>query len=368
MQVSLEAERLTINWADGGVSAFPYLWLRDTDPAGFHPQTGERTFDLTGVSLDIRARSASIQSDTLIVDWPDRDAPSRFPLAWVRRHRPGRSRHDPAQVSPRCWRGDHDISNGRRFPADGILHSDTVLGEWLAVTKRDGVSIVDGLADSVDAGQAIAARVEHLRTTNFGATFEVISKPDPNNLAYTSQALPLHTDLTNQELPPGYQFLHCLANEARGGGSLLCDGFAVAADLKASSPQLFDRLAGTEIPFRFHDRDTDLRARKRVITCDADGTVREICFNAHLADILDLDEATLLPYYAAYRQFMMMTRSPEYTISLRLAAGQMMVFDNRRVLHGREAFEPATGFRHLHGCYVDRAGWDSRLRVLSRGG
>ena len=35
MQISLEAESLTIQWADDIVSAFPYLWLRDTDPAGF---------------------------------------------------------------------------------------------------------------------------------------------------------------------------------------------------------------------------------------------------------------------------------------------------------------------------------------------
>jgi len=63
---------------------------------------------------------------------------------------------------------------------------------------------------------------------------------------------------------------------------------------------------------------------------------------------------------------MLMTRSKAYTVSLRLMAGEMVVFDNRRVLHGREAFEQGSGKRHLHGCYVDRADWDSRLRVLAR--
>jgi gamma-butyrobetaine dioxygenase len=32
----------------------------------------------------------------------------------------------------------------------------------------------------------------------------------------------------NQELPPGYQFLHCIANEAAGGGSVFADGVAMA--------------------------------------------------------------------------------------------------------------------------------------------
>jgi gamma-butyrobetaine dioxygenase len=44
----------------------------------------------------------------------------------------------------------------------------------------------------------------------------------------------------------------------------------------------------------------------------------------------------------------------------------MVVFDNRRVLHGRAAFDPATGHRHLQGFYVDRGEFDSRLRVLAR--
>jgi gamma-butyrobetaine dioxygenase len=208
--------------------------------------------------------------------------------------------------------------------------------------------------------------VGHLRETNFGLTFEVVSKPDPNNLAYTSDALPLHTDLTNQELPPGYQFLHCLANEARGGGSTFCDGVAVAQDLRARDPEAFEVLSTVTVPFRFHDRQTDIRSRKTVIALDTRGEVSEICFNAHLADILDLDPGIMAPFYRAYRLSMEMTRDPAYGIALRLGAGEMVVFDNRRVLHGREAFDPATGFRHLHGCYVDRGEWDSRIRVLAR--
>ena len=241
-----------------------------------------------------------------------------------------------------------------------------MLADWLRTTKRYGLSIVDGLADTTDAGQAIARQVASLRTTNFGTTFEVISKSDPNNLAYTAEALPLHTDLTNQELPPGYQFLHCLSNDAVGGGSIFCDGFAVAADMQDQEPELADRLATTLVPHRFHDNETDIRARKSVITRSFEGRTIEICFNAHLADILDLEADELIPFYEAYRSFMLMTRSKAYTVSLRLMAGEMVVFDNRRVLHGREAFEQGSGKRHLHGCYVDRADWDSRLRVLAR--
>jgi gamma-butyrobetaine dioxygenase len=228
------------------------------------------------------------------------------------------------------------------------------------------LSLVEGLPDDPDAGIEVAQRIGFLRETNFGVTFEVKSKPNPNNLAYTPIALPLHTDLTNQELPPGFQFLHCLANEASGGGSLFSDGFAVAEDLRAEDPAAFDLLSTISVPFRFHDGDTDIRSRKKVITLDEDGSLKEICFNAHIAGILDIAPEKMPAYYRAYRRFMQMSRDPAYLVTFKLQAGEMAVFDNRRVLHGREAFDPNTGRRHLRGCYVDRGEFESRLRVLSR--
>ena len=360
------AEGLDIRWADGTTGSLPYIWLRDTDPSGFHPQTGERTFDLTAVPLDIAPAHAEIAGNDLLLTWQDADAPSRFDLDWIKANRPGIARHDPADIPLHPWRAELGAGGVPRHDAAAIAGTDRGLADWLADTKRFGLSIVTGLADTTEAGVAIARRVGHLRETNFGLTFEVMSKPDPNNLAYTADALPLHTDLTNQDLPPGYQFLHCLANEAQGGGSTFCDGLAVARDLRDRDPEAFRILSTVTVPFRFHDRDTDIRSRKAVITLDDAGEISEVCFNAHLADILDLDPAVMGGFYRAYQLFMRMTRDPAYGIALRLSAGEMVVFDNRRVMHGREAFDPSTGFRHLHGCYVDRGEWDSRIRVLAR--
>ena len=357
---------LHVVFDDGLEADFPFIWLRDNDPTGFHPETQERAFELTSVALDIAPETVEPNGSALHIRWPGAAAPSAFDLGWLRAHRSGARRPDPAGLPPAPWRGDLGAAGVPRAAADEILASDAALLDWLIATQAMGLSIVDGLADRIDAGTEVAERIGHLRETNFGLTFEVQSKPNPNNLAYTAVALPLHTDLTNQELPPGFQFLHCLANEATGGGSLFCDGYAIAEDLRAQDPEAFELLSTVSVPFRFHDATTDIRSRKRVIELDEDGAVREICFNAHLADIPDLEPELMVAYYRAYRRFMEMTRSDDYVISLRLAAGEMVVFDNRRVLHGRGAFDPSTGFRHLHGCYVDRGEFESRIRVLSR--
>jgi gamma-butyrobetaine dioxygenase len=355
---------LEVAWPDGAKASIPWLWLADSEPAAFHPQTEERVFDLLSVFDDLRPLNVGLADDAIVVTWPHRPDPQRIDAAWLKSHAPGRSRPDLAAIEPLLWRGGGDPA---RFDASAILSRDAALAEWLRETVRRGLSIVENVEGGAAGGTAVAERAGFLRRTNFGTTFEVVSKPDPNNLAYTSHALPLHTDLANQEVPPGYQFLHCIANEAEGGGSVFCDGFAVAADLRGDDPEAFAALSELDIPFRFHDRDYDIRGRFPVIVLDRAGVVREIRFNAHLVDIVDLAGDDLARFYRGYRRFMRMLRDPANICSLRLKAGEIAVFDNRRVLHGREAFNPATGFRYLNGCYVDRGEFLSRIRVLARG-
>ena len=103
-----------------------------------------------------------------------------------------------------------------------------------------------------------------------------------------------------------------------------------------------------------------------MITLDDEGEVIEIRYNAYLAGVFDMEPEVMPAYYRAYRAYMAKTRDPKYRLTLKLKAGEMVVFDNRRVLHGRDSFDPSTGFRHLHGCYVDRGEFASRLRLLAR--
>lgn len=358
-------QSLAVGFSDGSASVYSLMWLLDSCPEGFHPQTGERSFDLLSVPDAPLLRRARLLADgRLELQWEHEGPPSHFSADWLSTHRPGVARHDAAMVAHSYWRAADLPDGAPRHDASAILNDDAALMAWLVDTKKHGLSIVQGIEGEGEASVAIARRIGFLRETNFGTTFEVINKADPNNLAYTSLALALHTDLTNQETPPGYQFLHCITNDAEGGGSVFADGFAMARVLRDSDPQAFDTLATTLIPCRFFDREYDIRNHKPVITLDHTGAIQEIRFNAHLVDLIDLPLETVDAWYRAYRAFMRLTRDPAFRLSFKMAAGEMTAFDNRRILHGREAFNPATGNRHLHGCYVDRVEYDSRMRML----
>lgn len=363
--LTVRPDMLVVAWTDGTTTQFPTIWLRDNCPSGLHPDTHERMLDLLAIDDAPVLNAATVHGDFAALTYDDGHI-SQMPVALISAHKPGQLAFDAGNLGAKLWRADLGADNIPRHAATPILDGDIALTKWMQDTATFGLTIVQGLDDRTDAGTDLAERIDFLRTTNFGTTFEVINKPDPNNLAYTSVALPLHTDLPNQEVPPGYQFLHCLANEATGGGSLFADGFAMAEDLRQEDPAAFRLLCDVSIPFRFHDDTVDIRVHRPVITLGTDGDVIEIRYNAHLAGVFDMPADVMPAYYGAYRAYMAKTRDPKYRLTLKLKAGEMVAFDNRRVLHGRDAFDPSTGFRHLHGCYVDRGEFFSRLRLLSR--
>ena len=70
--------------------------------------------------------------------------------------------------------------------------------------------------------------------------------------------------------------------------------------------------------------------------------------------------------YDAMRMFSQVAHDPRFMIASAFEPGDLVGFDNRRILHGRDAFDPAAGRRRLRGCYIDHDDLFSRLRVLRR--
>ncbi len=352
-------------WANGKTSSFHYLWLRDNCPTNFHPDTKESFFDLLSVSENIHPKNVDFDNENLNIDWSEGEHRSTFSLAWLYEHAYSGDLQKDQSTSYVSWSKDF-ADKVPRVDYNKVISDDSALLDWMQALDKFGLTIVENMPDTEEAVSDTASRISFLRKTNFGTTFDVQSKPKPINLAYTAMALPLHTDLCNQELPPGYQFLHCLANDSEGGESIYVDSLRVMEDMRKDAPEKFQLLAETAIPFRFHDDSCDIRHHHTIINLDSFGNIIELKYNDHLADVFDMSEDIMYDFYLAYRDLMRRFKGPDYKIKLKLNAGDMAVFDNRRVMHGRDEFKPNTGRRHLRGCYVDRSEFESRLRVLAK--
>lgn len=238
------------------------------------------------------------------------------------------------------------------------------LGPFAVDLSRWGIALAIGLPPAPGEVLGFASRLGHVRATNYGDLFDVKTVPNPNNLAYTSQALPLHTDNPYREPVPTVQVLHCLRPAEAGGLSRFSDGFAAAGELRAADAEAFDVLASTPIEFRFAGPDIDLRATRSMISVRVDGSVNGVYVN-HRSMVAPEKGGVTDAFYDAYGKFARIIESAEHVTEIRLEAGDVIAFDNRRVLHARTGFV-STSTRHLQGCYIDIDAINSTARLARR--
>lgn len=359
---------IEVKWGDGRISPFHGLWLRDNCPCPqcVYAVTREQVFQIADVATDLGIESSAITDrGTLMIVWQDGHS-SEFDPGWLRAHAyDDASRRERKRARPQKhhWRAELRLP---AFEYTALMADDAQLLEWLIAVRDTGLTQVENMPVEAGTLTAIAQRISFIRESNFGVLFDVQSKAEADSNAYTAFNLPLHTDLPTRELQPGLQFLHCLVNDARGGDNTFVDGFAVAEYLSQEEPELYRLLCQTPVEFRNKGRHSDYRFLAPVIALDAEGVVAEVRMANFLRGPYDLPSEQMVPYYHAYRRFIALTRDPRFRFTKRLEAGQMWCFDNRRVLHARDAFDPATGARHLQGCYVDRDELLSRILVLQR--
>ncbi|MES0882494.1 TauD/TfdA family dioxygenase [Roseibium sp. SCP14] len=362
--VLLGENGMDVPLTSGETAYFNYYWLRDNCPSSFDTETRERVYDIFAEEGAPKAVSASISAGHLEIAWAGSEHLTRMPLETLAGYAKGAKRSDSANLSRKPWYSDHYEEIGRFSYAD-LTTDKTHIRNWVKSMLTDGVALLTGLPDTDEALLDVANMIGHVRPSYFGRVFEVKTHIKPTNLAFTSKALELHTDLPSEDAAPGVQFLHCRANSVDGGDSLFVDGLAVAEDFRKLYPDEFELLVNTDVPYYCEHDTFDMRARQRVIELDEYGNISGVTISQHQADIFDLPQRDLDRYYPAFCRFGRLMQDDKYLMQFRLNAGECIVFDNHRIVHGRAAYSATSGDRHLRGCYIDRGEMRSTFRVLS---
>ena len=351
-----------------GNAYFNYFWLRDNCPTNFDPATNEKVFDITETDRTPTPATVRSENGELVINWSGEDHVTRYKMSFLENFRSLGRLPDPAAITRRLWyAGHHKLFT--RLSQESIENSPETLARFARALIEDGVAIVTGMEDTDESLTRLAHTLgEVTPSTSDGIYFDVKMEIAPTNLAFTAKALEMHTDLPSEQAAPGVQFLHCRANTVEGGNNLFLDGAAVAEELRENHPEDFKLLAEHEIPFFRRHNNWDCRAYQRVIELDRDGAVSGVTISQHLSDPFDLPQELLDDYYPAFCRFIRLMKDEKFMNRFRLQAGECIVFDNHRIVHGREAFNAKSGKRHLRGCYVDRGAVRSTYRTLVKQG
>eukprot|EP00980_Cylindrotheca_fusiformis_P022006 scaffold8887_cov107-Cylindrotheca_fusiformis.AAC.1 len=237
----------------------------------------------------------------------------------------------------------------------------------------------------------------------YGDVFHVESMPEAHNIAYTTVALPPHQDLTYYESKPFLQLLHCVqtaptVSEEGSGESVLIDAMAAVEHLRTVAPHLFQILCTVEATFCKQREGADMASGKpHIVTSSYDDSVVAVHWSPPFEGPLQLppslnaveQERLMDDYVMAYQamESLLDDKSPRstslpvaleqelhsyarnYTWEYALKEGEILVFNNQRMLHGRRSFtlkEGTSKHRHLIGCYTDAMDTLSHYRLLLR--
>jgi len=361
---------LKISWSDGEESKFNYMWLRDNCPTAHDKDSRHRMFNILDVSKSLNPKKYIINKEgKLEIEWSEGDHTSYYDPKWLRENC-YTLKHKAKYVSPyTLW--DNSLQNNLQsisIDHEEIISSDEGLIKWLELLHQKGIAIVKNSPIEKESAFPVLNRISHTRETFFKTPFEVINIPKPNNSAYTAHGLKNHMDLPWFENPPGYQFLHCLINAAKGGDSSAVDGFAVADYLRKNEKEVFETLVNVHLKFR--DKDYTQECHRSfhapAISLSKDGDYNDIRFSVATMDALDCHPDDMEKVYNAHLRFGNLLHDDKFVIKFRLESGDIFSFNNRRLLHGRTEFDPNSGHRHLQGYYMDRDEIIGRLSYLKK--
>ncbi len=290
---------------------------------------------------------------------------SRFTWGWLRNHCYGSEALAERKPARHLWDSRHSQELAV-VDFNDYFTTDRGIRAWIDALFRDGIVLLRGVPTEPGKLVEVANRVGPIRQSNFGEYYDVVSMPNPNAVAYTSLGLELHTDLANWRFPPDFQMLCCLQNSVVGGGSIFADGFRVAEDLRRQDPESFKILCTHRLTFRFQDSSCDIATSAATLDVDSDGNLTRIRFNNWLRSAMQLPAELTEPMYAAIAALWRLLRDEKYHLTTRLSAGELITYDNSRILHGRESFDANTGQRHLQGCYMNREDVANQRLLLER--
>lgn len=345
---SSNGDCLKINWVDGHVSTYSIDWLRNAMELYPEPQ-------LDNLELN-RSRFLLPQDDFYLAEANNVTKASYWSVEDIDRNLEAVNYNDLTSGFDFSLFDDPTFINGNKI-------TDMSPNRRQAMHSLAKQLVTNGLAKIINVPQEpgqvlkVARSLAYERPTGYGTVFDVVVEPsDEINLAYSAQEFDLHSDLTYREISPGVQLLHCITNSTIGGLSYFTDAFKAAQELRESDPKLFNVLVKFPCTFIVRDpyRDVKFRRQAAVLSLDFRGDLDQVYYSPFMLPPIGHMEDVKL-FYTAMDKLTQLLQSERNKLVLKMNPGDLFIFHNRRVLHGRSSYDPSSSKRFLQGCYMD---WD----------
>ena len=368
VKVINSGKAILLSRKNGAAIRYHSTWLRDNalDSETRDKKNGQRLISISDIPAKTYIQSASLNKkgkEVMIIFLPKKKQ-VKFSSNWLLNNA-----YDNSKKNSRVWTDDsvkiwskNTLKNIPVINYKTAKSNKKLLIKWLKSLYSLGFAKITGSEKKSGTVIKIAKLFGYVRETNYGKWFDVKSKTNAINLAYTNLGLQAHTDNPYRNPVPTIQILHCIKNSTKGGDTKVVDGFNAALRLKKENNKYFDLLSKYCSQFEFKGKkNVHLKSRFPMINLSPDGELTAIHFNNRsIGPIRNVPYRDMLNYYKAYRKFSKIIDDDKMAISFKLKPGDSFIVDNTRVLHARTAYS-GTGTRWLQGCYADK---DSLLSTI----
>ncbi|MDP6734709.1 MAG: TauD/TfdA family dioxygenase [Gammaproteobacteria bacterium] len=373
VNASIEDSQLTITWGDGHHSSYHPLWLRhqcECNVCGT-PIDAVRGIRLLDIPPNIEPELRDSSNIDVHIQWmPDKHR-SVYSAKWLRNHCYSDQERARRKHRPTLWDGSI-VDALPTFDFNQVEMDQTEHLAMLESVRDYGFCRVINLSTEPGQSHRLIELIGTQRQTHF-STYNLSRKSSVDNVGdITSKLLP-HVDETYRLSCIGITIFQVLQPSSNGGDSTLVDGFQAAHRMRKQWPEDFDLL--TRVPIAAERLDlganTDgqsrwYKARMPIIKLDSDNDISGVRINERQIAPLDIPADLIEPCYRALRRMFEILYDPKLIITLKLKAGDGLLFNNQRILHGRTEFDAEEPARSVLTSSVDLDDFHSTMRILRR--
>lgn len=356
---------LSIIWPDGSESKYHWIWLRDFCRCDicFNNSCNQKYFDCVTIPLDITFSSIEENDDTISVKWSDGHH-SIYNKQWLKSHDYSNNNVPNLAAYPekKTWNSDLLKQYLQNYQYQPLIDNDKTLLSFLEDLLRYGFVTINSINSEEHLSKTFKRIAGFVKRTYFAKTYDLITKPttETDNVAFSSNALPLHTDLPYYNPPPEYQFLYGLDvsdTAYKVGRTQIIDGLYVAELFREKHPEYFKLLSTIKILHQaeYPEAQKNFINVTPLIQLDANNQITQFYNNPTKIRFFNIPFNSVKDYYKAYNTFKQMLNTPNCIYHKEWKQGDMIIYDNRRIFHGREKFDSQNFKRILRGGYFDNA-------------
>jgi len=357
--IKILPDKINILFSNNKEDNFLNIWLRDhaRDEDSWDHRSNQRKIFTAKLDPKLHIKKAILKDNGKSVDilWSDLKKPINYSSNFFLENS---NKSQKINNNIKIW-DKKDIGEEIYTDFQNTITNDG-FKEFLEKLYKFGFVVIQNCKTEMSSVEKIANKIGYVRESIFGGLWSFESNNDMADSAYTQDELRPHTDSTYSNDAPGLQLLLCCHYEATGGESIMVDGFKIAEKIYKENRDLYTLLSEIEVTGQYIGDGVFLEAKRPIFKLNSNKELVQVSFNNYDRAAFRMDDEKTLKFYDAIREFDLIANNREYQWRHILKPGELLIFNNWRILHGRGSFK---GDRKMSGCYINKEDFDSACRM-----